>query len=394
MKGRRLKVAFVVQRYGLEVNGGSEYLCRSVAERMSKYWDIEVLTSRAMDHVSWADYYPPGTGEVNGIKVTRFGVVSPREIHSFSQYADWIFKSPHSDEDEDKWVELQGPNVPGLIEHIDRNRDAYDMFIFFTYLYYPTIRGLPLVKEKAIFLPTAHDEPPAKLRLFYELYKMPKGFAYLTEEEREFVHNEYRNADIPGDILGMGINKPGETDPVRFRQKYGIEGDYILYCGRVEPAKGCAELLSFFNRYRFRTGRDVKLLFIGRQSMPVPESEGVRALGFIDEQDKHDGVAGAELIVLPSYFESFSIIILEAWIVGRPVLVKGDCAVLKGQARKSRGGLYYSGYEEFEESLNFMLDNRDLLKPMGEAGRKYVLKNYSWPEVEQKYLMLSGHIGL
>jgi glycosyltransferase involved in cell wall biosynthesis len=383
-----MKLAFVVQRYGLEVNGGAELHCRQVAEHMSKYFDVEVITTCAIDYMTWKNEYPPGKGVLNGLTIGRFPVDYPRDVTKFNKFSEKIFGKHHTKEEEIQWMKLQGPYSTKLFEFIEKNKEEYNYFIFFTYLYCTTFFGLPLVKEKAILVPTAHDEPPIYLKIFKELFSLPKAIIYNTEEEKQFVTSKFNNAHILSDVVGVGIDVPKNMQPVNFREKYDIHDDFIIYIGRIDESKGCKELFEYFLRYKKETKSDIKLVLLGKPVMKITKHADIMPFGFVSEEDKFNGISASELLVMPSIYESLSMVLMEAWVCKKAVLVNGQCEVLKGHCLRSNAGLWYENYEEFKECLDLLLSNERLREKMGENGKKYVKANYSWEKVEGKYLRL------
>ena len=387
INGDSLKIAFVVQRYGLEVNGGAELLCRLIAEHLSKYHDVEVITTCAKDYITWQDEYKPGKDNVNGIAVWRFPVDIPRNIQNFNKISARISREGHNKDDEIEWMKQQGPYSTKLLDFICSNKDTYVYFVFVTYLYCTTFFGLPLVKEKAILVPTAHDEPPIYFSIFESLFRLPKAIIFNTEEEKKFVESMFKTQDIPNDIIGIGIDVPEKIDPDDFKTKYKVY-TFIIYAGRIDESKGCGELFEYFLRYKKETQSEIKLVLLGKPVMKVPEHPDILSLGFVSEQDKFNGIKASQMLIMPSKYESFSMVIMEAWLCNKAVLVNGDCKVLKGHAAKSNGGLWYQNYDEFREGLSLMLSNEKLKGGMGRNGKRYVEENYGWNKIEEKYLGL------
>jgi glycosyltransferase involved in cell wall biosynthesis len=381
-----MKVAFVVQRYGLEVNGGAELLCRMVAEHLSGDYDIEILTTCAIDYMTWKNEYNEGIEIVNGIKVRRFPVDVPRNVERFNKQSEKIFfNRPHTREQELEWMRLQGPYSEKLLSYIKDNANVYDRFIFFTYLYCTTFFGLPLVKDKAILVPTAHDEPPIYLKIFYEIFHAPKAIMYNTEEEKAFVDKTFNVQGIVSDVAGAGIDLPQGYNPDSFKQKYRLDDDFIIYVGRIDESKGCKQLFDYFSRYKSHERSTIKLVLIGKPVMRVPDSKDIISLGFVPEEDKFNGMMASKLLVLPSKYESLSLVTLEAWACGRPVLVNGECEVLKAHCIRSNAGLWYENYDEFKECMNLLLSSDSLRQRFGLNGQKYIALNYSWQNVIKKY---------
>ncbi|WP_201785168.1 glycosyltransferase family 4 protein [Methanofollis ethanolicus] len=288
-----------------------------------------------------------------------------------------------------EWMKLQGPYSGPLLEFLSENRTNYDAFIFFTYLYCTTFFGLPLVGDRALLVPAAHDELPIYLSIFEGLFHAPRMILYNTEEEQQFVTSKFHTGAIPSDIIGTGIDVPEGIDPSAFEQKYGVR-NFIIYVGRIDESKGCKELFDYFIRYKSETDSPIKLVLMGKAVMDVPENPDIVPLGFVSDQDKYGGILASELLVMPSPFESLSIVLLEAWHCTRPVLANGNCAVLKGQCSRSNAGLWYRNYDEFKECLDLLLRHKELRDLMGKQGKKFVEANYNWEIVEKKYLQSIG----
>lgn len=381
------RVAFVVQRYGLEVNGGAELFTRKLAEHIAHIYDIEVITTKAVEYTTWKNEYENDTDVINGITVHRFGVVEPRDVESFSEYGNEVFDKPDvTPEKEEKWLKMQGPYSPELIQYIEDSADNYDVFVFVTYLYYTTVKGLPKVKDKSLFIPTAHDEAAIHLKMYEELFKMPRAIFYLTKEEKDFVEKKFNNGNIfnNGGAGGSGIDLPENINKDRFRQERNID-EYIVYAGRIDAAKGCVQLFEYFSRYKKENDSSLKLVMMGKEAIDVPESDDIISLGFVSEQDKFDIMAGAKFLVMPSEFESLSIVVLEAMALSVPVLVNGWCDVLKGHCVRSNAGLYYMSYREFEGCINYMLKSPEVMSAMGQNGKIYVEKNYTWDVIIDRF---------
>ena len=381
------KVAFVVQRYGLEVNGGAEQLCRWIAELMNDTWAIEVLTTCALDYMTWANHYPEGKEQISGVTVYRFPVSESRNVEEFNRLCEHVFWMPHSQGNEIGWMKAQGPNAPGLTNYIATNKDNFDAFIFFTYLYGTTFWGLPLVADKAFLVPTAHDEPPIYLSIFKDLFRKPKGFIFNTPEEKDLLVRMFGIDCTFSDIVGVGI----KFDPLCLNNSSSdlkLPSNYVIYAGRIDESKGCTELFKFWDRYKRNTMNDLVLLLIGRSQMDIPKRDDIVQLGFVSEEDKFKSISKARCLIVPSLFESLSIVIMESWLCGRPVLVNGRCNVLVGQCKRSNGGLWYENYDEFEACLNFVLANENISRKMAEKGKQYISDNYNRHIVKNKYQAL------
>jgi glycosyltransferase involved in cell wall biosynthesis len=375
-----MRIAFVVQRYGTEVNGGAEWAARLLAERLSPYVQIEVLTTCAVNYMTWENHYAPGVERINGVPVRRFAIHSPRNVEMFNQFSATLMAGDHSYYDEIQWMALQGPDTPDLFNYIQTQQDDYDLFVFFTYLYTTTYIGLQLVPHKSLLLPTAHDEPWIHLKIFQSLFHLPRGFIFLTHEEEKFVRAHFRNRHIPGVIAGIGI------DPPQIPSIATLPDDYVLYLGRVDESKGCGELFRYFLRYKEETGDPLKLVLVGSQAMAIPQHPDIIPLGFLAGDDHWAWLRDAQILIMPSPYESFSFVTLEAWMVETPVLMNGQSEVLKGHAHRSHGGIYYHNQEEFIESLCWLRREREQAQILGQQGREYVMQHYQWPQVSRQYI--------
>jgi glycosyltransferase involved in cell wall biosynthesis len=382
------KVAFVVQRCGLEVNGGAEALCLKIAERMSQYWDTEILTTCALDYMTWQNHYSPGITEISGVKVNRFTVSKQRDIRAFNHLSEKIYPrlKEASIQEQEAWMLAQGPSSPGLIAYVEQHKPEYDAFIFFTYLYATTYFLLPLVAEKAYLAPLAHDEWSIYLNMWDRFFEKPRGFIFNTVEERDFLKRRFPQVNLEGSIAGVAVEPPTSYSAEHFRQQYNIDDPFLLYIGRVDPSKGCEELFDYFIKLRSQELSPRKLVLLGKSTMPIPSHPDIIALGFVDEQTKWDALAACDLLVMPSPYESLSIVLLEAWAIGKPGLVNGKCEVLVGQSRRAQGGLWYTNKDEFQVAIEKM-DER-VRNQLGLQGRFFVETNYVWSKIERKYLNL------
>jgi len=385
-----VRVAFVVQRYGLEVGGGAELEARLLAEWLSPYLQIEVLTTCAVDYMTWSNHYPPGIEQVNGVRVRRFPVRAPRDVARFNRFSEEILGTAHSHYDEVQWMSLQGPDVPTLFDFIMEHEADYDLFVFFTYLYATTYLGLQLVPRKSLLFPTAHDEPWIYLDIFRSVFHLPRGFIFNSYEEERFVRRLFRNDQIPGTVLGVGIDipvPPPADVPL---------DDYVLYLGRIDVAKGCDELFRFYLKYKELTADPVKLVLIGTQAMSVPSHPDLVTLGYMQDE-RFAWLQQAQLLILPSPHESLSLATLEAWALGVPVLVNGKAVVLKGHCQRGHGGLYYETEEEFVEALQWLRADPALRHRLAAQGKAYVEDRYSWPDILRGYLdffrKMGGRVG-
>jgi glycosyltransferase involved in cell wall biosynthesis len=417
-----LKIAFIVQRYGTEILGGSEYHCRLIAERLAPKHQVEVLTTCAQDYITWKNEYPEGADRVRGVTVRRFPNARTRDIHAFNRYSEWIFTNAHTREDEMEWLRQQGPWCPPLLEYLERNQHQYDVLIFFTYLYAPTVLGSKIAPQKSILVPTAHDEPAIHLDIYKELFSLPAGLAYNTEVERRFLTTHFSIRAIEEETIGCGVDLPQaqeyprEHTPERqpdadeptadeqaaeddasptfrphlaergsmFRRRHRLHGPIALYGGRIDPGKGCEELIEYFSTY-VQEGGDASLVLMGVKLMPLPEEPFIRFAGYLPDQERVQALEAATVVVVPSPYESLSLLALESFAVGTPILANARSEVLVEHCRKSNAGLYYADRDEFTEALKLLIGDPTLRAMLGRNGRAYVRTNYRWDVILAKY---------
>ena len=387
-----MKLAVVVQRYGQAVNGGAELHARYIAEHLARHAEVEVLTTCATDYVTWRNVLAAGVETVNGVPVRRFHVKHERDPHLFARRSDRVFDHRHSLADELDWVDAEGPNSPGLIDYLSTNGGAYDYCLFFSYRYWVSYHGARAVSPRAILVPTAERDATIGLSMFQPVFRGVRALMYNSHEERAMIEAVSGNQEVPGVVVGIGSDVPQNPQPSRFRQKYNVQGPFAIYVGRIDQNKGCTELFEFFQGYLRDAAGRLSLVLIGNSLLPIPENPRIRHLGFLGDADKFDAMAAADLLIMPSYFESLSMVALEAWALGRPVLANGKCDVLKGQCLRSNAGLYYESYGEFLETVRALEQNRWLSGTLGRNGRQFFRDNYDWPVIERKYLDMIGSL--
>jgi hypothetical protein len=282
----RPAAAFVVQRYGADVTGGSEALARALAERLAPTHEVTVFTTCARDYVSWRNELPAGEEEQNGVRVRRFPVEGERDLDAFNAFAEPLYGRTTSLEEEHAFLERQGPVVPALVEALRRERGRYAAVVFFTYLYYPTYWGLKAAPERSVLVPTTHDEPPLRFSIYRELFALPRAFAFLTPAERELVRSRFGTGGRPAVVAGMGVDPAAPGDVAGFRARHGLARPYALYAGRIDAGKGCADMIAHHARYRREKAEPLELVLIGRLAMEEPKEDGIRCLGFLSEPEK------------------------------------------------------------------------------------------------------------
>ena len=378
------KILFVVQRYGLEVNGGAELHCRQLAERLKDEYDVSVLTTCAIDYVTWKNEYKEGIEHINGVKVIRKKVDFERNQKKFNKISAKLNNEKDNINLGIEWQEAQGPHSSELIKYLEDHKDNYDVIIFLTYLYYTTYFGLKVAPEKSILIPTAHDEPPIYYSIFNETFNLPKAILYSTTTERDFVNKRFKNDYIESDIVGLGVDVNENAQDIDLEKTFGIKDDYVVYIGRIDESKGCKEMFEYFLEYKKAYGSNLKLVLAGKSAMEIPRNKDIVTLGFVSEDEKVNLIRKSKLLILPSKFESLSLSTLEAMYLKVPVLLNGKCEVLKQHAILSNGGLYYENKWEFIETLDYLIKNFEITERMGENGRRYVDKYYKWDAIIKK----------
>lgn len=378
-----MRLCFVIQRFGLEVSGGSELHCRWLAARLAAHHDVEVVTTCALDYLQWRNHYPTGAGRVDGLAVRRFPVRRPRSERRFALLSEVVFREEHTFAEERQWVEENGPIAPELVASLP-GMTGVDLFLFYSYRYYQTFFGLPRVPARAVLVPTAEEDPAIELPVFRDLFRAPRGIIYLTPEERTLVQRVSGNEAVPSVVVGSGVNVPAGWQAVDARGRFGLPEQYLLYVGRVDRNKGVDRLFSDYRRLREEWPGAPPLVLVGRAAVDIPNHPGIRHLGFVSEEEKFALLAACDVLVMPSRYESLSMIVLEAWAMGRPVLVNAVCRVLEGQCVRSGGGLFYRGYSEFAAALRLLGADAGLRGRLGAAGRDYVRREYDWDVVEAR----------
>lgn len=385
---QRPRVAFVVQRCGAGVNGGAESLCLQVAQKMSDTWDVEILTTCALDYMTWENHYPEEVDLRDDVAIRRFPTSSTRNVDSFNQLsADLNSRMRLSSiKEQEQWMEKQGPNSPALTSYIKKHKDNFTAFIFFGYLYATTAQNLPLVADKSYLVPCAHDEWPIYFSMFDTLFSLPKKFVFNMESEKVFLEKRFFHLKLDGPTAGAGIDVPNQTSPKSFIQKYNISAPYLLYCGRIDPSKGCADLFDAFLRWKYEKRIPYQLVLVGKPAMEIPVHDDIISTGFVTPEEKWDAMAGCEWLVMPSKYESLSIVLIEAWSLGKPAIVNKKCDVLVEHCEVGKGGLYY---DNWNQALDIIKQTSHLkYAKLAIDGRNYVHEKYNWASICKKYSSL------
>lgn len=380
-KRRRPAVAIVVQRYGEDIVGGAEAHARQVAQHLAPHASVEVLTTCAVDHLTWKNELSPGDSRDGRVKVRRFETVRSRAMQRFNRLSDDVLGNGTDLVTEEHWLAEQGPLAPELLHALSSRHAEWDAVIFFTYLYAPTVWGVPLVADKALVVPTAHDEPPLAFHAFSDVFTRPRALLCNTPEEEELIRARFPNASRSR-VVGVGV-EPLRARPARFRERFGLSGEYLLYVGRLEAGKGVPELVKRHQQL-VKDFHDAPALVLAGAGDFKPRGTRVVPLGRIDEQDKWDALAGALAVVVPSRYESLSLLTLEAFAVGTPVLGNAACAVVEGQLKRSRAGYTF----ELDDSRSFahaVQQAGEHRKSLSAHAKRYAAR-YRWSTVVDAYL--------
>lgn len=402
------KLAIVVQRYGIEVNGGAEYHARVLAEKLAEKYSVEILTTTAIDYKNWENHYPEGLELINNISVFRFPTIDKKTnatkiarrklVLSFklsrllqsSSILNFIEKKLNitnvNEKHIENWIEGQGPYCPDLIQYISKNKNIYDVFIFFTYLYYPTVKGMPLVAEKSIFVPTAHNEKILFTKAYDKIFSIPKFIMYNTRTEKNLIENHFKNISENSDFAGVGIEKyNGEL--AKLPEEF-IPKKYFLYIGRIEATKGCEQLVKYFINFikKHPNYKDYMLVLVGKNYMKKVNHPNIIYTGFVTEGLKYSLLKNAKALLMPSFYESLSLVTLEAMNEGIPVIVNKKCEVLYDHILASNSGAAYESEESFSIILeNYINKSLEILTNEGNLAQKYIEKNYNWSFILEKF---------
>ena len=381
-----MKVAYVTPRYGIEAVGGAEAGARGLAEHLvaDLGWEVEALTTCAVDNRTWANEYVEGTSDVNGVTVHRFRSAAGRDP-GFDRFSRTIMAQPFraAPRDQDRWIQMQGPHNPALIDAV-ASSDA-DLLVFTPYLYEPAVKGIPRVPGRAVFHPAAHDEQPIHLPLFRAVFTGARGLSFYTFSERRLVERLFPVASSPQIVLGLGVEER-RGDPAAARELVGV-GDrpFLHYQGRVDDGKGTTVLAEFFAAYKRRRPGPLALVLAGPVVDTPPAHPDILVPGMVDEDVMGGLFQASTVYVHPSAYESFSITLMDAWESERPVLVNGRCEVTREHCERSGGGLWFDGYVSFEVTLDRLLADEAFRTGLGAAGKAYVDTHYRWPTLIDRY---------
>ncbi len=383
------KIAFVIPWFAEKIPGGAEMETREVTKHLKTAgMDVEILTTCVREFVSdWSEnYYPEGEEIIQGVPVKRFKVIE-RDAAAFDAVNIKLMNGIMPSLNEENTFINEMVNSPELYKYIGEHRDEYTAFVFIPYMFGTTYFGVKACPEKAVLIPCFHDEAYVYMNIFRKLYSKAAGMIFNARPEYELTQKLYNISNMHTVVMGIGMDTDLKADADAFRKKFKISVPFIIYAGRKDTGKNVQTLLKYFREYKMRRNTDLKLVLIGGGEIEIPSDikEHVIDLGFVDKQDKYDAISASEFLCQPSKNESFSLVIMESWLCGRPVLVHEKCAVTTNFASESNGGLYFSNYFEFEGCTDFYLHNKEIAAQMGVNGAQYVKYNFSWNVIVENF---------
>jgi glycosyltransferase involved in cell wall biosynthesis len=382
-------LAFVVPWYGRDIAGGAEAECRATARALrDRGVPIEILTTCARDHASpWIDHHPDGMTEEDGLGVRRFKV-RPRDPERYGRLQWRLDHGGTLTSFEEEGFVRDSVNSNDLYAYLATERDRY-WYAFIPYCFGTTWEGALVAPERSLLIPCLHDEPFARLKWTRRILRAVRGVCFHVPAERALAEGLAGADAARFHLVGEGVDPPPPGDGERFRRTHRVHDPFILYAGRKAAEKNTPLLVEYFARYKLtHPGSRLQLVLIGSGGVRIPPRLSVEILdlGFVSAQDKADAYAAALALCQPSLLESFSLVMMEAWLAGVPALVHGRCRVTRDHCLASNGGLAFEDYFEFVEALELLARDGALRQRMGKAGRAYVLANYTWDRVTDNYL--------
>ncbi|MBW1690545.1 MAG: glycosyltransferase family 4 protein [Deltaproteobacteria bacterium] len=388
-------VAIVVQRCHESIVGGSEAEAWQCANMLKNRYQVEILTTSAADYITWANEFPQGREERNGIAIRRFKVDNKRSLYWYKLHEKLLnsFNKANLQKAkstgkynligwtlalEDEFIRHQGPYSKDLLNFLEASCDNYKAIIFFSYLYPTTYFGIFRTrKELCLLYPTLHDEPTAYLLAYKYMAKRARKILWNSEAEQRLGTSLW--GKMPGRVIGMSIST----------REFGhahLGFPYVMYSGRIDINKGCEDLIKYFLKYKKENPSELKLVFTGKDILILPTHPDILFKGFVSEEEKFRLMAGASMFIMPSPYESFSVVTLEAMAQRTPVLVNGACEVLVDHVMQSGGGMIYRDYESFSAALNELMSNQSWLSEMSSRAREYVVSRYGYHSIRKNLI--------
>jgi len=379
------RLAFVPTRFGVGTVGGAEIVLDQMARRLNaRGWEVEVLTTCALDHYTWENVLPAGKAMEDGLLVRRFPAVNTANAERGELEHAILSGVPLRLQEQQRWINA-GMRCPELFHYLLDQADEYRAIVFAPYLNWVTFACSQVAPERSVLWTCLHDEPYAYLGLFEPLFSGVGGLLFQSPPEHELAHRLV-DKPAPHALVGCGVEVPERYDVEGFRGRHGIEGRFLLYAGRREGAKGWELLLEQLAKATLRRDLPFSLVTMGTGEVKPPESIADRVidLGFLPDSERDAAFAAADAYLQPSRYEAFSRTIMEAWLAGTLVIANGGSEVVRYHCERSGAGLLYTDEFELEECLTFLAQAPDASGELAARGRAYVLDNYQWDTVLDK----------
>ncbi len=395
------KIAFVSPWYGDDIPGGAEMEMREVVSHLNASGvPVEILTTCVREFSSdWSrNYYREGIYRTSeGVIIRRFHV-RRRDTDAFNSVNAKLMQGADVSAEDEKIFMDEMINSPALYRYIKEHGSEYGLFVFIPYMFGTTFNGMRVHPSKSVIIPCFHDEPYAHMNCFKRIFPKAAGMIFNSSPEAELAETLYglSASGTKTAVTGIGMDTDISGSAGRFRRKYGVKEPFIVYAGRKDGGKNVDTLVRYYAEYIRRSNSSLRLILIGGGRIALPDdlvrNGMITDLGFIEKQDKYDAMTAAEFLCQPSPHESFSLVIMESWLCGRPVLVSENCAVTRNFASVSNGGLWFGSFAEFSACTDFITSDRETAEKMGSCGRQYVLENFSWDTVISRYKELFGSL--
>jgi glycosyltransferase involved in cell wall biosynthesis len=377
------------------VVGGTEHWLQMLAEHLVDRldWEVEAFTTCATSAVTWADELPAGSSRLNGVTVHRFRSVSGRDPR-YGELDPVIRRDPDTVTDElaHRFVSLVGPVCPDAIAAAESS--ANDLIAVTPYLFWPAVHGVPRIGRRVIFHGAAHDEAELHLRIMQPVFTAVGGFAFNSFAERALVERTFPVGHLPGSVIGNAVvEQPGDPAAARLALSLGPDEPFVLCVGRVERGKGAHTLADMWRLYRRRHPTAPRLVMLGPVNEALPtDGDDVVVVGRQSDAVKWGALRTCQLLVAPSAFESFSLVVVEGWLAGRAVAVNGRCEATVEACRRSGGGLWFRGYGEFEVLMDRLLGDQALRDRLAGCGERYARRMFDWAAIVGRYADLADRI--
>lgn len=391
-----LRFTIVIARYGDQVLGGAEKHARDVAEHLvARGHGVRVLTTCASSYATWQNDLAPGIETLRGVEIVRFPVWR-RRASGVDDAIKWVASAlPGVRPLTRLWAAATGPEVPPLIARLPEEARQRDLLVFFSLLSTFAFDGLPSVRARSVLVPLVHEEPPIYTRLARDTLALPRALLVNTEEEWRRIVRAARGAVAPGAVVAVGREEPAPVDPAFVPP---TRRPYLVILGRAGKTRPMLALWRELQRtaglplLELADGRrvpwsEIELVTVGERSPRYAHLANVTQLDFVDDAVRWQVLRGALALVNPSLYESLSLVLLEAWSCGLPVVVNRRCDVTVGQCDRSGGGFAvdFDHPPDGAHALARGLADRARRRQMGAVGAAYAAARYDWPRVTDAY---------